>query len=172
MSHYHANAATLKKLGAWFDYLREQNVYDNTKIILVSDHGMCLDSLSNLRFGMSNIEDGMWYNALLMVKDFNRNQEIVTDDSFMTNADTPTLAFHGLIADPVNPFTGKNINNKAKQEKTHHIFYTKYWNVNENNGKTFLPGYWFGLHGDNIFDINSWEYLGTSLEGSDNDNVH
>ena len=36
--HYHVNMATFIQLGKWFDYLRENGVYDNTRIILVSDH--------------------------------------------------------------------------------------------------------------------------------------
>ena len=36
--HYHANIASYIILGEWFDYLRENGVYDNTRIILVADH--------------------------------------------------------------------------------------------------------------------------------------
>ena len=36
---YHVNMATYLQLGNWFDYLRENDVYDNTRIIIVSDHG-------------------------------------------------------------------------------------------------------------------------------------
>ena len=39
LAHYHANAAALLRLGEWFDWMREQGVYDNTRIIIVSDHG-------------------------------------------------------------------------------------------------------------------------------------
>ena len=37
--HYHVNMAAYIEHGNWFDYLRENGVYDNTRIILVSDHG-------------------------------------------------------------------------------------------------------------------------------------
>ena len=39
LKHYQTNVATLFKLAEWFDYMRANDVYDNTKIILVSDHG-------------------------------------------------------------------------------------------------------------------------------------
>lgn len=39
IAHYHANMAALLRLGEWMDYLRQENVYDNTRIIIVSDHG-------------------------------------------------------------------------------------------------------------------------------------
>ena len=38
--HYHANMAAFIQLGKWFDYMRENNVYDNTRIIIAADHGI------------------------------------------------------------------------------------------------------------------------------------
>ena len=37
VTHYQVNMAAFLKLGEWFDYLRENGVYDNTRIIIVSD---------------------------------------------------------------------------------------------------------------------------------------
>lgn len=164
MRHYHANMATFMALGEWLDYLREQGVYDNTRIIMVSDHGYPLKSFADMRFFGKNkkdLKDAMWYNALLMVKDFNSDKEFTTDNTFMTNADTPSLAFQGVIDSPVNPFTGKAINTDAKKEKVHHIFYTNHWRIKNNRGKKFKPGNWYALHGDNVFDSDSWEFLGS-----------
>jgi YidC/Oxa1 family membrane protein insertase len=36
--HYHVNAAAYLLLARWFEFLRENGVYDNTRIIIVSDH--------------------------------------------------------------------------------------------------------------------------------------
>ncbi len=160
MASYQVNMAALIKLGEWFDYLQSQGVYNNTRIIIVSDHGYCLRQFDDMVFGDNIYEDAMWYNAFLMVKDFDESGEWKTDNSFMTNADTPTLAFDGLIENPINPSTGNIINNEAKKESEHHIFHTVKWQVNRNNGNTFLPGHWFSLHGDNLFDMSKWESLG------------
>ena len=48
ITHYHANMAALIQLGNWFDYLRENDVYDNTKIIIASDHGKPIRQIENL----------------------------------------------------------------------------------------------------------------------------
>ena len=53
-------------------------------------------------------DDAMSYKSLLLVKDFD-SQELTTDNTFMTNADTPSIALSGLIDNPVNPFTGHAI---------------------------------------------------------------
>ena len=93
-----------------------------------------------------------------MVKDFNTH-EFKTDDSFMTNADVPTLAVDGLFEDPVNPFTGNPITNDAKNDPVHYIIRTDVWDINANNGNTFLSANWYALHGDNVFDVEKWEKL-------------
>ncbi len=156
MMHYHGNMAAMIQLGRWFDYLRANDVYDNTKIIIVSDHGKQLHHYADRRLGEEDLEDTMLYNALLMVKDFGAT-EFTTDNTFMTNGDVPTLAAKDLVQEPVNPFTGKPINSDAKNGEQH-ILGSMDWDVSVNNGNTFLPGVWFSVH-DNIFDRNNWERL-------------
>ena len=107
---YHVNIASIKRLGEWFDFLKTNNVYDNTRIIIVSDHGAApaYKYKTNLPF---NIE---WYNALLLVKDFNAKGDLQTDNTFMSNGDVPFIALNNQIENPVNPFTGKNITTSLK----------------------------------------------------------
>ena len=45
IAHYHANMASLIQIGQWLNYLRESGVYDNTRIIIVSDHGKDLGQI-------------------------------------------------------------------------------------------------------------------------------
>ena len=115
MAHYQSNMAVLITLGEWFDFLREQNLYDNTKIIIVSDHGRHLGHFDELAMGgeddLKNVE---MYYPLLLVKDFN-STEFTVSEEFMTTADVPTLAVKDLIDNPVNPFTGKEITIQRKQ---------------------------------------------------------
>ncbi len=157
MAAYQCNMAALLKLGEWFDYMRSEGVYDNTRIIIVSDHGFDL-SLFDDAF-TSDDRNIVQYNALLMVKDFNSSGFSV-DDQFMTNADTPTVAMDGLIDDPINPFTGKTVNNDAKYAGEQHIFYTDISQTDENNGTKFLPGTWYAFSGQDIFDAGNWRKLG------------
>jgi len=102
---------------------------------------------------------GCWWVKWLLVKDFGA-RGFGTDERFMTNADTPTVALDGLIEDPVNSFTGKRSTNDAKNAEEQHVFYTDIWNTDQNNGNTFLPGSWYALVGHDIFDQNGWEKLG------------
>ena len=161
MTHYHVNMAAFLQLGKWFDYLRENGVYDNTRIILVSDHGRDL-GLFDLQLDGSGetYKDVLLYTALLMVKDFDA-QEFTTDPRFMTNADTSLLAFDGLVSDPVNEATGRPITDEAKHLPEQHILFTNN-SVRKNCGNTFLEDaqtHWLTLRTGTPFDRNNWEVV-------------
>ena len=160
--HYCVNMASMIKLGEWLDFLREEGVYDNTRIIIVADHGarfvysfqnMCLDTV-----------DVMGFNPMLMVKDFNAT-EFSTDYSFMTNADTPTLAVEDVIENPVNPFTGNEIHSDVKYESVQYVTDSGNWSINENKGTTFdtSDGSWYSVH-DDIFKEENWAYAAPGTE--------
>ena len=157
MEHYHVNMASLLQVGKWLDMLREQGVYDNTRIIIVSDHGKHLGQLG-LRFGNRLEEDIMWYNPLLLVKDFG-STELTTDHTFMTNADTPLIAFRGLIDDPVNPMTGKAMTDDTKKQPEQHLFASIRWNPGDlQNDSQFTYGYWITMNND-VDDIGGWHLM-------------
>lgn len=144
---YHINMATLLKLGDYFDYLKSNGVFDNTRIIMVSDHGIDLGLYDSFVAGEGY--PAGWFNAFLMEKDFNSNGDFVIDNSFMTNADTPTMAMEDIISNPINPFTGNSINSEYKNG-------TQYIN-GDSIGEEYIHNVktWYTVH-DNIFDKNNW----------------
>lgn len=99
---YQSLLASLKQLGKWFDYLKENDVYDNTKIIIVADHGAAANISKEVNFPRTS------FMPLLMYKDFNSTGDIKTDETFMTNGDVLFLSKEGIeeLSDK-NPFTGK-----------------------------------------------------------------
>ena len=156
-SHYQTNMAAMLLLGKWFDYLRENDIYDNTRIILVSDHGRggghLEDMVIPLDIGNLFLE---FYFPLLMVKDFD-SHGFTTSEEFMTNADVPTLATTDLIENPINPFTGKNISNAEKTAHDQIITLSYVWELQKNCGNTFLPSCWASVSG-NPWDLNNWSF--------------
>lgn len=158
MAHYHINMAAFMQLGNWFDWLRENGVYDNTRIILVSDHGRGLKMHEELVLYASDFEDDMGsYHPILLVKDFG-STEFTTSDEFMTIADVPTLATQELIDTPINPFTGNPINSDEKTAHDQYVILSSEWNVDDNNGNTFLPSYW-GCVKDDPRNMENWSFL-------------
>ena len=158
--HYHANMAAYLLLGDWLDKLRENGVYDNTKIIVTADHGYYLFSSDELDLSDGGVRqvDAENFFPLLLVKDFGATG-FTTDDEFMTNADVPTIACEDVIEDPVNPFTGNPINSDEKTAHDQFIMtYHTGWDTKTNNGYTFLPTPWAAVT-NNIWDRDDWELI-------------
>jgi len=149
---YHINAAAIKRLSDWFDFLKENDVYNNTRIILVSDHGpeQNIITRNELPFNVDQ------FNPLLMIKDFNASGEMRTDMSFMTNADVPYLSMVGIVDNPINPFTGNEITIKAK-EKPQYIAVSGSIHIQNRQDSQFSlnPQKDYYVH-ENIFNKNNW----------------
>ena len=158
-SAYETNIVCLEALGKWIDYLKQNNIYDNTRIIIVADHGIGYGPTWDENYETPLIDgypkDSL--NPLLLVKDFDATGEISVDMSFMSNADTPSLALKDLVDNPVNPFTNKEISTDYKKVgvivttdslfKPHHSSSNTIFTVKDNS--------WFTVK-DNIFIDENW----------------
>jgi YidC/Oxa1 family membrane protein insertase len=148
---YHANAAAIKRLSDYFDFLRLHEIYDNTRIILVSDHGI-LDNTFVTKTSLPFHVDH--YNPFLLVKDFNEKGAMKTDMTFMTNADVPAMAMKELIENPVNPFTDNIITTAGQKDNPQLILINRVKNRNETEIE-INPRNAYYVH-DNIFDEKNW----------------
>ena len=66
----------------------------------------------------------------------------------------------GIIENPVNPFTGKLINNNEKTKHPQLVTSSQHWQTETNCGTTFdtCDGHWFSVH-DDIFKEENWKQL-------------
>jgi YidC/Oxa1 family membrane protein insertase len=103
VSPYENNKWALNTLAKWIDWMKNNEVYDNTKIILVSDHGPHwwyykgdidndIPVVPNTRDQRIN-EESMSYFSLMLVKDFGTREPLKKDDRFMGNADVHSIIF-------------------------------------------------------------------------------
>jgi len=153
--HYHANSALYLQVGEWLEELKKNDVYDNTRIIIVSDHGRSINAMiADTELNIPN-ERRELYNPVLLFKDFNSKGKLQTDMSFMTNADVPVLALDG-VAKTVNPFSGKSLKENSKAKGVF-ITNSQLWEAEKHNKTTFNinSDQWLFVH-DNIFDPNNW----------------
>uniref|UniRef100_UPI00405626CF YidC/Oxa1 family membrane protein insertase n=1 Tax=Agathobacter sp. TaxID=2021311 RepID=UPI00405626CF len=157
--HYQANMAVMLQLGKWFDYMRENDVYDNTRIIIVSDHGRNLYHFDEFTLdGNAEETDTIEnYYPLLLVKDFD-SKGFTTSEEFMTNGDVPTMAVKDIIENPTNPFTGNPINNAEKTAHDQYVIISSVWDVNENNGYTYVPAKWWAVSED-MREKENWRLI-------------
>ena len=160
LSGYSANVASFKLIGKWIELLKENGVYDNTRIIIAADHGIGQEKIVEDLYSGS-LEDGFvmdHLNPMLLVKDFGAEGEIKTDTSFMTNADVPLLLLQDVVENPANPFTGKPMNDSIKKEKGAVVTTNSTWSPDQHRSNTFSikDDEWYTVK-DNIFDIKNWK---------------
>ncbi|MBR5970601.1 MAG: YidC/Oxa1 family membrane protein insertase [Lachnospiraceae bacterium] len=147
INHYHVNMAALLQLGKWLDYLKDAGVYDNTRIIITSDHGRHVGQFPALI--VDNKWDAARANPLLLVKDFGDDGALTISEEFMTIADVPVLATEDVIENPVNPYTGKTLSSKEKDAHRQRVHTSHRWD----------PAY----HGETVFDLSDGVWY--SVEG-------
>lgn len=114
-SHYCTTVAAMKKFRDFVFYLKENDCYDNTRIIIVSDHGagMRVEDFFENEMDSNKIKET--FVATLLVKDFSAHGNLKEDMAFMLNADTPYIATKEIISEAKNPFYGTplKIENKS-----------------------------------------------------------
>ena len=96
----------------------------------------------------------MAYMPLLMVKDFGATG-FTTDYTFMTNADTPTLAMKDLIENPVNPATGNPVTDDEKTQGDIRLAVTTCY-VEINRGNVYTHQIRLRLSNQDIYNIDNW----------------
>jgi len=161
MRIYSSNCAAYLQLGRYFDYMRQQGVWDNTRIIIVADHSVARGD-ANMFGGQLDL-GGMCidsFNPVLMVKDFG-SSGFTTDESIMTNADVPFLATDGIISDPVNPFTGNPITMDGVHDMPLLVLDSNDWSIAGPDSLRFAEDDWYAFNGTQILDRDSWEFDGT-----------
>ena len=154
--HYHVNAATLRMLGQWFSWMRENGVYDNTRIVIASDHGRHFRGENKTLDTDVEKSDLAAWNALLLYKDFDADQEIQADTTFMTIADVPALATDGISDKPSNPFTGSTFDMSGKKDGISVV--TGLGEASDHGKYTFNYTEKYRIK-DNIFKAANWEKL-------------
>lgn len=163
--HYHANISAWLRLGEWLDYLKDNGAYDNTRIIIVSDHAV---GVKNDRFTGNYPINPCMLNPLLLVKDFGATGSLTSDNTFMSNADVPWLSMQGIIENPINEATGNPINGD-KKENGLVVVSSSLWSPDGQNKNTFKlsENEYYYVH-DDITDPNNWKFI-TSQEAMKGD---
>ena len=148
--HFYANVAAINCITNFINYLKENDIYDNTKIIIISDHAIGVNTTSTNK----NINFINSYNALLMYKDFNASGEIKIETNFMTIADMPYLATKH-IPNIKNPFNSKLITNDYKNEGVY-LINVNTWKAEGQFSNRYNFNEYYNVK-ENIFDIDNWK---------------
>ena len=168
-NHFYVNYLTHEELADFFAFLKAHDCYDNSRIIIVSDHGRLDIKTTGMTF-LADFKQTAFeperYIPLMMVKDFYSDCALKKDDAFMTLADTPILVTEGLETElQINPFSGKTF--KETQDKTIvKIMNSAAWDASKQKNLTqFLKtqDLWAYVH-DNVYDPDNWSWGRTKRE--------
>lgn len=156
LAHLNSMTVAFSCLKNWFEYLKQNNVYDNTRIIIVADHGFPLDLETFTNFKKPAVPST--YNPLLLYKDFNASGYLKINNDFMSNADSLYLAKKDLNLSDVNPFTGKKlIENKTNGMNVSFLPLSQCNSSYSELNSKFTIDKENGFHiNNNIFDENNW----------------
>ncbi|MDR1125689.1 MAG: sulfatase-like hydrolase/transferase, partial [Deltaproteobacteria bacterium] len=119
--HLIAERCTLEAFSRWFDWMKAEGVYDNTQIIIVSDHDGEDSLLPRDGFDEAEVNDGQFTpDALLLVKQRGRRGRLLLDARPMSSGDVvplicaadgpcPGLTYQDPLADSAAPGMGPRV---------------------------------------------------------------
>ena len=154
---YYSTEWSLKIIGEWCEALKEKGLYDNTKIIIVSDHGNYrsadyaapIENKSSLSaLGLDRVNHTA-FDSILMVKDFNSHGSLRSDSRLMSTADTSYIAFTRDSKKWIDSFGS---NRTVEGQLTHA------WQLTEQRGPEYESFGVFQVTGD-FYDLANWKRL-------------
>ena len=164
-AQYNTQAGTMRCYAAFCDWLKANDLYDNTRIIIVSDHGAPIETGKFEEEGTPFLKEHV--TASLIVKDFNDRTpsadgvHLNRDMTFMTNADTPAIATAGIIENAENPFTHTKYA-MSEAEKQDYVKICKPQAESTRNRyhtKLTIPNNVWWTVKDDIFKAENWKQI-------------
>ena len=147
---------SLEKFAQWIQWMKDNDVYDNTKIVIASDHGtkwtkyeLGLD-IDNPFVNYEEKGDHFYslifeLNALLLVKDYDSQGQLKEDWRMMSNADVNSIMF-----DEENPTSGSPPKHRTLKGVS------SWWHKKIDTESQYDIHQVYQVK-DNIFDANNWE---------------
>ena len=149
--HYDAEVCALHYLAHFVEMLKNLGIYDNTQIIVVSDHG------GNDGINMPILDKDDWRpDALFLFKDFGANGAVRTDNRLMANYDIASIFCANLPSGCLN--VGQNIlqNYPQNREIIHTI--PLHWRLEAHKPNEWLIRKAYKVKGD-IYKMENWRAI-------------
>ena len=144
--HYDSESCALNYLSIFIEWLKQEGIYDNTQIFVVSDHSG-YDSI-----GIANeiVAKNVRPDALFLFKDFKAKGNLKIDSRLMTNYDSPSIFCENLPSGCPN--VPKNIiKNYPNDREVIVTSPTGFYNKNE-----WFIDYYFRIK-DSIYNKENWQ---------------
>ncbi|HEY6642285.1 hypothetical protein [Povalibacter sp.] len=159
LQHSIGARCTLLSVARYLDFLKRAEVYDNTKIVIVSDHGIVgpvSDHSSRAVAGGTQHNEYVRTRSVLLVKEVGATGDVRISEAFMPNAEVPRIVCEE-IGGCVNPYLGnKTIEAHGRDDPFYAAFVP--WQFNAQNPKSFVIRSTKILKGQDPYDAQGWAY--------------
>ncbi|HCX99592.1 MAG TPA: hypothetical protein DG754_05575 [Bacteroidales bacterium] len=164
VSPYENGVWTIDQLIAWFDWMKQNGVYDNTRIVVVSDHGTHwrrFDKEIEIDIPFRNYGENtlplnymLDLNPMLLVKDFGSQGSLREDWQFMSNADAIEMALCDTIS------------NDFPQDSDRILpAFVSWWTKDMPSSNAFSLEHKYMVR-KSIFDANNWTMVWDKHKGT------
>jgi len=159
VQHLYTDATALKLFVKWLKWMKENDVYDNTRIILVSDHGRYVYDPSfksqDIPLKKEPLALPGSFDNILLVKDFNAQGELKKNSRFMTQASVPNIAMNGIV-EGTNPYSGIPVKDPEEIFPLH-LYYIHFRLEMQDKYKYAPMDHFIVPTDDDVFDPEKWQ---------------
>jgi hypothetical protein len=157
LQHAIAARCALTMTADFFDFLRSEGVYDNSKIVIVSDHGIVgevEDRSSRAVAGGTTANPYVRMRSVLFVKEIGARGPLQVSEEFLPNAEVPRIVC-AQIGGCVNPFLG---NRTIEAHGRNDPFFISIvpWQFSEQHPNAFVIKTQLVLQGKDPYDSSGW----------------
>lgn len=165
LKHLYTDGAALRLVNEWLKWMKDNGVYDNTRIIIVSDHGRAMydpyfrqQKIPGAKRapGAKKKAHPADFDNLLLVKDFNSKGNLRFENEFMSSADVPALALQGII-DGINPYTGGRI--MIPENKFPYYMYDIHWRVEKHEKYRYKIFEGYAIDENDCINPSEWRVI-------------
>lgn len=162
-SWQHANTArcVLLSVAKYMDVLKARGVYDNTTIVLASDHGIVgdvKDESRRAKAGGTTENNFVRLRPLVLFKPAGATGPVTVSEEYMPNAEVPRLLCQD-IGGCVNPYLGMRPI-EAQGRNDPFVASMVPWQFSAQKPNTFVINRQFILRGKDPFDAKGWSVEG------------
>ncbi len=160
LQHAVATRCTLGLVADYMDWLRAEGVYDNTKIVIVSDHGIngpVWDSSSRAVEGQTGSDFYVGPRSVLFVKPPHAEGPLAISEVFTPNAEVPRILCEE-IGGCTNPFLKERAIETAGRDDPFYVSIVP-WNFTGQHPNAFQVDARYKLTGKDPYNAKNWSQI-------------
>ena len=160
--HFYVNYLAHESCAKFFKFLKDNNCWDNSRIIIIGDHGRDPMRTRDMKFIADFANTGFSPDAsipLIMMKDFNSEGTLKKDYTFMTLADIPALTTKNLSSElQKNPFSGRDFL-ETENKTVVKIITAGNWHANHQLKSTQFEDAEWAFVKENVYNPHNWSRI-------------